>query len=106
MVPPLLLKNTAASVDQNSCFANSIIQILRRIPNIKDTIIALPPETNIHLELRKIFTSIGTHQKLSASKLRSELPRKFASGRQQDCKEFMDALLMALTLGFEELFKY
>ena len=106
MVLPLLLKNVAASVDQNSCFANCILQLLRRIPNIKDTIIALPPETNIHLELKKIFLNIGSYRKISVSKIRSEVATRFSTGSQQDCKEFLDSLLTSLSLNFEDLFKY
>ena len=106
MIPSLLLKNTVRSVDSNACFANSVIQILRRIPNIKDNIIDLNLETRIHSELRQIFSAEGTQRRVSASRLRFLVGEQFATGEQMDCKEFFDILLEKLELGFNENFKF
>ena len=106
MLPPLLLKNTVSTVDRNACFANSVIQILRRIPDIKNSINALIPETSIHAELKKIFSAEGTQRKVSASRLRSIVGGHFASGAQMDCKEFFDELLENLPFPFNDLFRY
>ena len=88
MIPLLLLRNTAQSVDSNACFANSVIQILRRIPNIKNNIIDLNLETRIHSELKQIFSAEGTQRRVSASRLRFLVGQQFATGEQMDCKEF------------------
>ena len=106
MLPPLLLKNTVSTVDKNACFANSIIQILRRIPYIRNSINALTPETSIHTELKKLFSAEGTLRKVSASRLRSIVGPHFASGAQMDCKEFFDDLLEILPFPFNDLFRY
>ena len=106
MIPLLLLRNTAQSVDSNACFANSVIQILRRIPNIKDNIIDLNLETRIHSELKQILSAEGTQRRVSASRLRFLVGQQFATGDQMDCKEFFDILLEKLGLGFDENFKF
>ena len=104
MLHPLLLKNAAVAADRNACFANCIIQILRRIPHIKEVVTTLAPETMIHSELKQIFLAEGTLRKISASKLRAAVGREFSSGAQMDCKEFFDCLLEGLPFGFDELF--
>ena len=95
---PLLLRNGSGSVDQNSCYSNSIIQVLRRIPNIKDVILALPSETNVETELKRIFLKEGSISQVSSYPLRAALRPDFARGNQMDSKEFFDTLLQALPL--------
>ena len=106
MIPSLLLKNTARSVDSNACFANSVVQILRRIPNIKNNIFELNLETGIHGELKRIFSAEGTQRNISAARLRYIVGREYASGEQMDCKEFFDELLIKLSLGFDDVFNF
>ena len=96
MIPSLFLKNTARSVDSNACFANCVVNILRRIPNIKNNIFELNLQTGIHGELMRIFSAEGTQRNVSAARLRFIVGEQFASGHQMDCKEFFDELLMKL----------
>ena len=100
MIPTLLLKNSFFGVDKNACFTNCIINVLRRVKTFKDILPALSNETLIHANLHKIFSFENTQIKVSASQLRREIDnlkgdiqRTFSSGNQQDCKEFLDALL-------------
>ena len=102
MIPKLLLKNSFFGVDKNACFTNCIINVLRRVQTFKDILPALSNDTLIHANLQKIFSFENTQVKVSASQLRREVDnlkgdnqRKFSSGSQQDCKEFLDALLGA-----------
>ena len=41
MLPDLRLKNFAPPEDQNTCFANSVIQLLRRVSIIKEAIVTI-----------------------------------------------------------------
>ena len=65
MMHSLLLKNSASGVDRNACFANSVIQLLRRVSNIKQPIVTLnaDPENTIHLLLKEIFLSEDSNTK-------------------------------------------
>ena len=105
MVRPLLLKNHFGSFDQNSCFANSIIQVLRNIPNIRDITLALPPETHVQTELKKIFEKEGSISQVSSYSLRAAIRPDFSHGNQMDSKEFFDYFLQALPL-FQPLFSF
>ena len=102
---PLRLMNSFGTVDQNACFANSIIQVLRRIPNVKETILALPPETTVQSQLQNIFKREGTDSLISSYPLRVALRPDFSRGNQMDSKEFFDALLQALPF-LEPLFNF
>ena len=108
MMDSLLLKNTAFGVDKNACFANSVIQLLRRVSNIRQPIVTLnaDPENKIHLLLKEIFLSEGSNTKKSTSQLRKEVGERFSTGFQQDCKEFLDTLLEKLHFNFHDIFKF
>ena len=103
---PLLLRNAVGTVDQNACFSNSIIQILRRIPEFKNAILALPPQTMVHLHLKKIFETEGTNNIISTSQLRRATGRPFASGNQQDCLEFFNKLIHTINIGLDTIFRF
>ena len=111
MIPILLLKNSFFGVDKNACFTNCIINVLRRVKTFKDILPALSNETLIHSNLQNLFFW-NTQIKVSASQLRREIDnlkgdiqRTFSSGNQQDCKEFLDALLEFMP-SLSDLFKF
>ena len=113
MVLPLLLKNSFQGIDQNACFANSIINILRRVSIFKETLPAFAneeQETKIPFFLQQIFSKEGSFQGQSASFLRQELANKtrnanFSSGVQYDAKEFLDALFQFLP-SLNDIFEF
>ena len=108
MMHSLLLKNFAPGIDRNACFANSVIQLLRRVSNIRQSIVTLnaDSENKIHLLLKEIFLSEGSNTKKSTYELRKEVDKKFSTGDQQDCKEFLDTLLEKLPFNFQDIFKF
>ena len=97
MISKLLLRNNIG-LDRNACFVNSAINVLRRVQTFKDIVSALSNETTIHAKLHQIFSNENSNNLVSAYQLRREVDRlkngrRFSSGNQQDCKEFLDALL-------------
>ena len=68
----LLLKNSDSGVDRNACFANSVIQLLRRVSTIKELILTLNavPGNTIHLILKEIFLSEDSNTEKSTFQLR------------------------------------
>ena len=86
---------------ERSAHEDSVINILRRVYTFKDILPALSTESLIHSKLQQIFSYEGTNTKQSTSNLRWELDKfqggggqSFSSGNQQDCKEFLDCLLL------------
>ena len=110
MILPLLLKNSSAGADRNACFANSIINVLRRVKTIRQILPALADESEIHSLLQQLFSAEGSTESQSAFLLRDELAKKsgklkFSSGIQCDSKEFLDALLERLPT-LSNIFKF
>ena len=110
MISPLLLKNSTLGIDKNACFANSVINILRRITLVRNILPALTNESRIHFLLQNIFAREGSIESQSCSDLRQELDRRkgtvnFSSGVQNDSKEFLDALLETLP-SLADIFKF
>ena len=110
MISPLLLKNSTSGIDKNACFANSVINILRRITLVRNILPALTNESRIHFLLQNIFAKEGSIESQSCSDLRQELDRRkgtvnFSSGVQNDSKEFLDALLETLP-SLADIFKF
>ena len=63
MLPDLRLQNFAPPKDQNTCFANSVLQLLRRVSIIKEAIVTLNEnerENEIALLLKQIFLCEGS----------------------------------------------
>ena len=56
MIRPLLLRN-AQGDDANACFANSIMQVLRRLKIFKESLFLNSP---IQIELKRIFSAEGS----------------------------------------------
>ena len=109
MISKLLLRNSIG-LDRNACFVNSAINVLRRVNTFKDILSALSNETTIHAKLHQIFSSENSNIAVSAYQLRKEVDRlkggrRFSSGNQQDCKEFLDALLEFMP-SISDLFKF
>ena len=110
MVLPLLLKNSPEGKDRNACFANSIVNILRRIETVRQVLPALVNEKRLHFLLQQLFSAEGSTQSQSTFFLRDELAKKsgkfnFSSGIQNDAKEFLDALLEKLPT-LSNMFKF
>ena len=86
MMLSLLLKNSDSGVDRNACFANSVIQLLRRVSNIKKLTLTLNavPGDMIHLILKEIFLSEGSNTKISTFQRREEVDKRFSTGDQHD----------------------
>ena len=103
----LLLKNNR-DTDQNACFCNSILQILRRMEKFKTMILTGSSENVVHKELQNIFRCEGNYAKASGGRLRKAIGSPFSHGTQQDAIEFMDTLLEKLPFAneIENLFNY
>ena len=110
MIASLLLKNVSLGLDKNACFANSIINLLRRVSSFREILPALANESRVHFMLQSILSAEGSSQGQSASTLRRELDIRrgssdFSSGIQNDAKEFLDALLETLP-SLTNIFKF
>ena len=90
MVRSLLLRNAPGGDDANACFANSIIQVLRRLEIFKESLFLNSP---IQIELKRIFNAEGSSYTISASYLRKLVGPMFSNRQQQDCMEFLTAVL-------------
>ena len=103
----LLLKNNR-DTDQNACFCNSILQILRRMEKFKTMILTGSSENVIHKELQNIFRCEGNYAKASGGRLRKAIGSPFSHGTQQDAIEFLDTLLgkLPFPIKIENLFNY
>ena len=109
MLPDLRLQNFAPPEDQNTCFANSVLQLLRRVSIIKEAIVTLNEnerENEIALLLKQIFLCEGSKRIISTSDFRKKVGSQFSTGAQQDCKEFLDTLLTLLPSDFSSPFKF
>ena len=109
-LPPLLLQNLTRG-DRNTCFANSVIQLLRRVSILKEVIVTInenekTPENEIPLLLKQIFLYEGSNRIKSTSEFRAKVDSQFTTGHQQDCKEFLDKLLALLPSDFSSPFKF
>ena len=93
--PSLLLTNGGS--DRNMCSLNSIIQLLRHVPEFIQVIHRLQNESAIFSVLSSLFRNCGSSVPVSASLLRqllaSEVQKPLDSGAQYDTVELLNHLL-------------
>ena len=106
---PMCLMNPSTGQERNACFCNSVLQILRRAEIFKTNIINSGGDSAAVLELKEIFSSIGSEDIKSAYVLRMVLGNDFDSGHQHDAKEILDKLISHLSDFYpiyDSLFKF
>ena len=118
MLPKLLLRNSPLGDDQNLCFTNAAIQILRNIPPFVEKCMehsdcSTPSDccTLIQRHVCSILHFVGESKTISAHFLRKAVGeavsrRDFYTGQQSDALEFCYYLLQNLNSSVLSLFKF
>ena len=118
MLPKLLLRNSPIGDDQNLCFTNAAIQILRNIPPFVEKCMEhsnCTASSNcctlIQRNVCKILQFVGENRTISTHFLRKSVGeavhrRDFYTGRQSDALEFCHYLLQNLNSSVLSLFKF
>ncbi len=96
-----------ANDDGESCYANSLFQVLARLTRLKAAVSQEPNPTDICQELSHLFTAHEQPppQSLDFSHLRQMIGIQFAAG-QQDVDEFWKALVQKLPQSAQCLFQF
>ena len=118
MLPKLLLRNSPIGDDQNLCFTNAAIQILRNIPPfvakcMEHSNCTTPSNccTLIQRNVCTILKFVGENRTISTHFLRKSVGeavhrRDFFTGQQSDALEFCHYLLQNLNSSVLSLFKF
>ena len=113
MLPHLLLRNSPlrSAQDQNMCFTNAALQLLRSVPQFKERVNQHVDYSAVHKDLQAILCYEGLPNSISAHSVRQKVGmrhdrRDMFDGQQNDSLEFLELLLHCLHPSILFLFRF
>ena len=113
MLPHLLLRNSPlrSAQDQNMCFTNAALQLLRSVPLFKERVVEHIDFSPLHTDLKIILDHEGSPNSISAHIIRQRVGENYGrrdlfDGRQNDGMEFLQLLLQCLHPSILSLFRF